>query len=992
MPTPTNNKVEKEKFFRDILKHKGEGDLKPGADSPICKKCGLYAACGSRNPFLEFRGSTNPLITFVFELVSAKDDDEGKLGAYGTAGQIKAIAGKMWKGFDMSRARFVAVTRCASRTGKRPNFAINANWCRYFVVDDLIRHTPQMIVPVGTIALGALSYKSNANDWAGKVLTYRGLPDDWLTNPKFTPEHPVFGKPELRIPIVPIQHPRIVYMQQSERAVKAWHNQISSVYKNFKQGTGAKSYQRPWYDLSTDPDHIEQKLKWLIENPGTLVSYDTETTGLKPFVPGAAVVTMMFRWQEDGQPVAIGFPWNYPESPIKPHIGRLLPTVLKALYSSKIMGHNLTFDVLWTYATVPGASLHQLADAMGMDTWHALYTLRQSGGSLSLDRVAYDYVPELSGYEEDLSLMIELHGDKMNPANGKGGHYANCPPEHWDTKFKSYIMGDVEVPYLMHDKINDQLAGTRGYRIPIANPRKLGSFKMYLTPSRGFVYNSILQPSSQVLAKMMGRGMHVSTRNLQRMEDDFPKLIRDARKDLREVDERVVLWCEQQEATVPGWELDLESKDQLKEILFNQLNLPIKRLTPGGKKLYGDKEDKLQSLPKDKILPYAAVDKFTLNSLAVEHPQVRPLQSYRKIHKLYTTYIRPLRNIFTQGIDKKKRVSEALLEPDGKVHGQFMLTGTRGGRLSSRAPNLQNMPKDGDVKMIYTSRFEDAGCMYGADMSQIELRLMAALCGDPSMVKAYRENLDLHSLTTSKIYGIPYEHFSKEYTQWLQDNGHEEKIKELSMKRRVGKTTNFLTGYGGGALGLQSVLANSQVYLSIKQCEDIIESFFGAYPSLRQFLAYYKRFIMDNACAVSMFGRVRQFDEVFSSDMKMQSKALRAGCNHVIQSTASDMMLVCLCAVENCMRAENLESILVSTVHDSLLIDARKDELDKVHDICTGIMEHLPETLDIFFGGQVDLGWMQILPFGGDYVVGNSYYQEIKITDERPDWDRILAA
>jgi DNA polymerase-1 len=322
-----------------------------------------------------------------------------------------------------------------------------------------------------------------------------------------------------------------------------------------------------------------------------------------------------------------------------------------------------------------------------------------------------------------------------------------------------------------------------------------------------------------------------------------------------------------------------------------------------------------------------------------------------------------------------------------------MLTGTRGGRLSCQEPNLQQLPKKGyeefNVKEMYVSRFGPLGCLYGADFSQIELRIMAALSGDKSMVDAYHNDIDLHTLTASRLFFLPYETFSKEHTRFLEEHGKNEEAKALRLKRDIAKTCNFLTGYGGGAFGLQTVLANQQVYWQIEECEKLIRLFFDSYPSVRDLLSYYKRFIQDNSVAVSIFGRVRVFEEAQSDDPEIASKAMRAGCNHLIQSTASDMLLMCLVIIEQLMRDAGLDSILISTVHDSLVVDALRSELPQVHEIVSTVLNNMPEFFVKYLGDDYDTSWM-IVPFAGDSSVGFNM-ADMRDTGSHPDWDRLLS-
>jgi hypothetical protein len=305
-------------------------------------------------------------------------------------------------------------------------------------------------------------------------------------------------------------------------------------------------------------------------------------------------------------------------------------------------------------------------------------------------------------------------------------------------------------------------------------------------------------------------------------------------------------------------------------------------------------------------------------------------------------------------------------------------------------PNLQQVPRDGIIKKLFSSRFgKERGCIYQGDLSQIELRLLAAACGDPNMVKAYRDGVDLHSLTTSLVFKLPYEHFTEPYEVWLQQNGRADEAKKLKGKRKLGKTLNFLTGYGGGAFGFQSAMALQGVYLQIDECEKLLNGFFESYPYMKTHIGLYKNFVQKNGVAVSLTGRVRVLEEVFSEDQGMANKALRAAYNHLIQASASDLLLLCLVAIERLMRLEGLESVLVSTVHDSLVIDGVWDEVPKIHEICDAVLSNIPEVAQQLQGPEADLSWMTLVPLSGDCAVGRNYSQETKIPAKNPDFDEI---
>lgn len=1101
--TPVNYKG-LSKFFRDLIRFQngakrfeksevvtvpdanlplGDRELLPEPTNPICVACGLDQA-GCRHPYMEFVGADEPIATILVDSISRKEDDRGNIGSGGINSWIVGLIHKLHSehGVSLNEVRWVPITRCASRAEKPPNYKTKGNWCRHYAIRDLMEHPPKVVIPVGTAALGLLSHKSNAGDWSGRLLTWRGWPDDWLTEPEFVLDrpdpvdptkmvkgHPLHGPvPNIRIPLVPLQNPRLVLATQNELVFNRWKDDLVYALQIGKQDVPPPDYDRLWYHISTDPDDIITRLKAVIEiaeaTPNFIISYDTETTGLKQWAyfrrvkashpmlntmarasaaikadaksedeiirsEDARIVFMMFRWTNPatGQPESLGFPWDYETSEIRPFMKEIAPYVIYLISVSEVAGHNLTFDELFTIATVGTQETeHQpfkadgswnpawldlqqrinlLCQAAKWDTWHMAFTLLQKRGSLGLEILAYDWAPDLAGYEEEMTLLISLHGDKMNPANNKGGHYANCPKELWRSHLRPYVMGDVEVTYRAREAIAEKLTKTKVYKIPLANPGHPGSFRFYQCPNRDWVYRNVVSPASRTLTKMMARGMYIDPEELCVQEHTYPAKVHASKAKLREADPDIERWCqtkiqeseneivENPEANLTVWELDLENKGQLKELLFDVLHCPIQRLTKNGRKLYGDDPSDWQHLPYEEQKQFAAVDKYTLNRLAVDHPNLRPLQEYRKVFKLYSTYVRPMRNMMADRLDKKQRVKLPHLCIDHCIHASFLLTGTRSGRLSSRDPNLQQLPNEGLVKRLFSSRFGDRGCIYAADLSQIELRLMAAACGDPSMVKAYLDDVDIHSLTASKIIWqggkkIPYEHFTKKYMEELQKKGKSDVAKDLELKRKIAKTTNFLTGYGGGAFGLQNVLANAEVYMSIEECEEIVLGFFEAYPSLKRFLGIYKTFIEENGVAVSMFGRVRHFEEVYSEDREASSKALRAGCNHLIQSTASDMMLICLFTIEALMRDAGLHSFLTSTVHDSLVVDAMRDELPEVHAIVNGVMNNIPDVIRANLP-DYDTSWM-VVPFAGDSEVGLNYLETNKISGKSPDWDKLL--
>lgn len=691
-PMPRQNKdasakVKVPKMWRDVdaARQAAGGQLVPGPSNPFCVKCGMMER-GCRAPVGPW-GADRPRLSVFFESISPKEDDCGKLGVADTRnGFIRSIILRAAKqcGLNEDDIRWVPLSRCANREKGKVEWAGKIAWCRAFALEDMAAHPPDALLAIGTAALGALCHKSSAQSWSGKPLNWRGWPDDWLTDRRYLVSHPAFGRPTgaPRAALWAVQAPVLVYATQNRRVIKAWEEMVRRTVEDAFRGVRAPPSGRPYYRMITDPGEAATLLDAVPEE--TVLSHDTETTGLLPFGTGARVVTHMIRYDApDGTPVSLAFPWDYEGSPLRDHLPILRPKLKAALCRSRLYGHYYNFDALFTIAN-DGADIWDLTSAIHGDTRHMAYSIHQGNEAFGLDLLAYDWVSELAGYEEEFVLLKDRAdlSEKLDPAAEKGGHYANAllMPEvpRAAEAYRDYCLGDVEVVHLARPRMRERIDQSRPAKIPIADPERPGEFIPYQPPSTAIVYDRILLRSQRVFARMMARGMHVDVEECARQELLFPKMIREARGALRKVDPRIVEWCAQQEATVPEWKLDLEKKDQLSTLLFDILGLQPKRLTKSGEKLFGD----LEKLPPDQVKKYAAIDKYTINSFLGDHPELAPLKEYRRHYKAYTSFVRPMRNSMAEGIDRKAIDRHPHLMPDGCVHATLDNIGTRSGRPS----------------------------------------------------------------------------------------------------------------------------------------------------------------------------------------------------------------------------------------------------------------------------------------------------------------------
>ena len=344
-------------------------------------------------------------------------------------------------------------------------------------------------------------------------------------------------------------------------------------------------------------------------------------------------------------------------------------------------------------------------------------------------------------------------------------------------------------------------------------------------------------------------------------------------------------------------EFNINSPKQLGVILFEKLNLP------GGK--------------KTKTGWSTAAD--VLNGVRGLHPIVENVLDFRTHTKLKSTYVDGLL---------------AVMDENDMIHSTFNQTVTATGRISSTEPNLQNIPIRTDLgrqlRGVFKPSHPDFVYM-DADYSQIELRVLAHMSGDETFLQAFRENQDIHRLTASQVLHIPFDDVTSE-------------------QRGRAKAVNFGIVYGIGAYSLSLDLG-----ISMREAADYIESYFEKYPNVKRYLDNAVESAKTKGYAETVFARRRNVPELFSGDFNTRAFGERVAMNMPVQGTAADIIKIAMVKVHARLQQENLRSRLVLQVHDELLIEAHKDELDAVRQILLDEMENavsldVPMRIDIHTG------------------------------------------
>ncbi len=333
---------------------------------------------------------------------------------------------------------------------------------------------------------------------------------------------------------------------------------------------------------------------------------------------------------------------------------------------------------------------------------------------------------------------------------------------------------------------------------------------------------------------------------------------------------------------IAGVEFNINSTQQLSHILFEKLNLPTKGKTA-------------------KKTGYST-DVRVLEDLAPLHPLPAHILEYRQLTKLKNTYIDAL---------------PKMINPDtGRVHTSFNQSVAATGRLSSTDPNLQNIPIRTEEGRQIRKAFVPADSdhvLLSADYSQIELRILAHYAEDKILIKAYQEGEDIHARTAAEVYDIPIDE--------VDDS-----------QRRAAKTANFAIIYGVSAFGL-----TQQTELNMSESKQFIDRYFERYPGIRKQMESSKQFARDTGYVTTMFNRRRYIPDINSSNHNVRQFAERVAINTPIQGTAADMIKLAMVKIHDQM--SGMKSRMILQVHDELVFDVYKPELEKMRKIVKDGME-----------------------------------------------------
>ena len=404
------------------------------------------------------------------------------------------------------------------------------------------------------------------------------------------------------------------------------------------------------------------------------------------------------------------------------------------------------------------------------------------------------------------------------------------------------------------------------------------------------LFDEIEMPLVPVLATMEANGVKIDSDNLKQISEQQALEIKDIENQIFEA---------------AGTEFNIASPKQLGEVLFDKMKIkaPAKKTKTGQ---YPTGEEVLQKI-------------------ITVHPIIQQILDYRGLTKLKSTYVDALPALISK--------------EDGLVHTSYNQAVTATGRLSSTNPNLQNIPvrtdKGREIRKAFVPRDKNH-ILLAADYSQIELRIITHLSGDPAMSEAFREGLDIHAATAARVYKVPIEEVTKDM-------------------RRHAKAVNFGIIYGMSAFGLAERLG-----ISRSEAASIIENYFKEYDGIQQYIKNNIEFARQHGYVETMLGRRRYLRDINASNSVVRNFAERNAVNAPIQGSSADMIKIAMSNIYKAMNDKQLQSKMILQVHDELVFDAVVDELDVLKELVNDKMVNaLPLNIPVVVELNTGTNWLE---------------------------------
>ncbi|MGH8371226.1 MAG: DNA polymerase I [Gammaproteobacteria bacterium] len=607
--------------------------------------------------------------------------------------------------------------------------------------------------------------------------------------------------------------------------------------------TVAKATDKPVrYDTILTEAALQQ---WLTQlEQAELFAFDTETTSLDYMQAEIVGVSFAIKTGEAAyMPLAHRYADAPPQLDREQTLARLKPLLESAQHAK--LGHHIKYDahVLRNYAIRLSGIKH--------DSMLESYVLDSTASRHDMDSLASKYLNYKTIHYEDVA--------------GKGAKQIGFDQVRIDDASR-YAAEDADVTLRLHQTLWPRLAAQ---------------------PKLKALYENIEMPLVPVLLEMEHTGVLLDTEMLHAQS-------REIEDTLRKLEEKAY--------ALAGESINLDSPKQLQRILFEKMQLPVKRKTPGGQ-------------------PSTAED--VLEELADEYELPKVILEYRGLGKLKSTYT--------------DKLPLQVNSRSGRVHTSYHQAVAATGRLSSTDPNLQNIPvRSAEGRRIRQAFIAPPGCkIVAADYSQIELRIMAHLSGDAGLLKAFAQGMDIHRATAAEVFGSAPDQVSAD-------------------QRRSAKAINFGLIYGMSAFGLAK-----QLGIERSAAQEYVDLYFARYPGVKAFMDRTRELAREQGYVETVFGRRLYLPDIRARNAQLRQYAERTAINAPMQGTAADIIKRAMIDVQGWLQDSKLPARMIMQVHDELVFEVEEAALETLKKNATSLMAgaaqlKVPLVVDVGVGANWD--------------------------------------
>ncbi len=497
---------------------------------------------------------------------------------------------------------------------------------------------------------------------------------------------------------------------------------------------------------------------------------------------------------------------------------------------------------------------------------------------------------QLRNFLNSEAVKIVLNGKELFKKLISSG--LSIKPPYFDLMISAYLINPNKGKYEFKDLILEYLGRIYDDSIGLDHTFKF-IFELYekvRTELRAKeleeVYFNIEMPLIEVLTQMELAGIKV---NINKLEE----LTKQITFEVDKIRSKIYF--------LAGNEFNINSPKQLAEILYDKLGLKSRKR---GKKS-------------------RSTEMEVLEELSFQHELPQEVINYRILNKLLTGYLQPLKDYIK---DDTKR-----------IHAKWSQTVAGTGRIVSSEPNLQNIPVKGQWAELLREVFipEECYSFLSADYSQIELRILAHLSEDPSLIKAFKEGRDIHKATASEIFSIKEDEVTEEH-------------------RRIAKTVNFGISYGISPFGL-----SESIKIPYEKAQEFIDLYFLRYPKVKKFIENTIDFAKQNGYVRTLFGRIRPVPDINSPNQFLRQQAERIAVNSVVQGTAADIIKIAMIRIYERIKKDSLKARIILQIHDEIVLEVIKEQAKKLSELVkeemTAFNLTIPLDVNIYIGESLNI-------------------------------------